>query len=64
MLEFRQLVNIFLADSLEQIFFVHRSHRYQYKDFFLKAKPFLGQKAYQEMSIAYFQPANTSGIAS
>ncbi len=52
-IEFRQLVEIFLADRLEQIFSLHYHHRYQYKTFFLEAKSFLSRPGFQEFLIAY-----------
>lgn len=52
-LEFRQLVEIFLADRLEQIFSLNYRCRYQYKEFFLEAKSCLSQAGFQEFLIAY-----------
>ena len=52
-LEFRQLVEIFLADRLEQIFSLNYRCRYQYKGFFLDAKSCLSQAGFKEFLIAY-----------
>lgn|GEM_PF-4703297 len=51
--EFRQLVEIFLADRLEQIFSLNYRYRYQYKEFFLKSQFCLSQQVFQEFLIAY-----------
>ncbi|NES81372.1 MAG: hypothetical protein F6K10_08130 [Moorea sp. SIO2B7] len=52
-LEFRQLVEIFLADRLEQILSLNYRYRYQYKAFFLEAKYFISRQGFQEFLIAY-----------
>ena len=52
-LEFKQLVETFLADRLEQIFFLNYRYRYQYKSFFIKAKHYISRQGFQEFLIAY-----------
>ncbi len=52
-LEFRQLLEIFLADRLEQIFSLNYRYRYQYKFFFIETKSYLSQLGFKEFSIAY-----------
>lgn len=52
-LEFRHLIEIFLADRLEQILSLNYPYRYQYKAFFLESKSCLSQRGFQEFLIAY-----------
>ncbi|TRU11014.1 MAG: hypothetical protein EWV75_12935 [Microcystis wesenbergii Mw_QC_S_20081001_S30D] len=51
--EFIQLLEIFLADHLEQIFSINYRYRYQYQSFFLEAKPYLSQLGFKEFLLAY-----------
>ncbi|MGK7878995.1 MAG: DUF6817 domain-containing protein [Crocosphaera sp.] len=52
-LEFRQLLEIFLADRLEQIFSLNYRFRYQYRSFFMEAKSYLSPLGHREFLIAY-----------
>lgn len=52
-IEFRQLSEIFLADRLEQILYLNYRCRYQYKSFFIEAKPYLSQLGFQDFIVAY-----------
>lgn len=49
--QFKDLLEIRLADHLEQM--LHTKHQYRFRDYFLKAKPYLSNKGWQYFSIAY-----------
>ncbi len=51
--DFRNLLEIRLADHLEQM--LYTKHQYGFKEYFLKAQPYLSQKGFQEFSLAYQQ---------